>query len=176
MTMDNSLLSLFCVALLLAACTQGIAPTHQYNATCITNTSVYIVRGSSLSGLVAPGTRVDVLEGYLRCNNLSRGDLVLYNFTGDSVPLIKVVKAVPGDHWFLNGSTIVVNNKTLMNSEGTPYSIGDTRRLALYTHDYPIIPTNTYLLMGNLAGGSLDSSVFGLVDKGDIIGRVLPER
>ena len=160
---------------LLASCATTLGPMPSaYNASCVTTTSVYEVRGGSLSGLVNPGADVKVLEGYQRCNDLKRGDLVLYNYSGDAVPLIKVVKAVPGDHWYLNGSAIIVDNETLTNSEGVAFSISDTRRLALYAHDYPVIPANTYLLMGNLAGGSLDSSVFGLVSRTDILGLAIP--
>jgi type IV secretory pathway protease TraF len=36
-----------------------------------------------------------------------------------------------------------------------------------------VIPSNTYLLLGDQANGSVDASVFGLVDKSDIIGKAI---
>jgi type IV secretory pathway protease TraF len=44
--------------------------------------------------------------------------------------------------------------------------------LSLYEKDYKgIIPQNTYLILGDQPSGSVDSSVFGLVDKSDILGK-----
>jgi len=34
-----------------------------------------------------------------------------------------------------------------------------------------IIPENSYLILGNLVSGSIDSTTFGLIDKGDILGK-----
>jgi type IV secretory pathway protease TraF len=45
--------------------------------------------------------------------------------------------------------------------------------LSLYEDDCSEgIPQNTYLILGNLTSGSLDSSRFGLIDKSDILGKV----
>jgi type IV secretory pathway protease TraF len=45
--------------------------------------------------------------------------------------------------------------------------------LSLYERDYKgIIPENAYLLLGNNISNSIDSTVFGLVDKSGIIAKV----
>ncbi len=142
------------------------------NDSCITSFSKYEVRGSSLSGLIEPGSCILVAEGYYNCNDVKRGEVVAYNYRGNNNLIIKIVKAIPGDSFSLNNSRILVNGEILRNTEGKEYIIRDTRMLSLYTKDYPIIPEDTFLILGNLASGSLDSSRFGLISKQDIRGRV----
>jgi signal peptidase I len=96
----------------------------------------------------------------------------------DQNPLIKIIKAIPGDKFNLqkadNGWNIIVKKEVLKNSAGEAYVIDHQahQMLSLYINDYKgIIPENTYLLLGNLANGSLDSTHFGLVDKSDILGK-----
>jgi len=138
------------------------------SASCAKDTRV--VRGGSMEPLIAPGTEVSVE----RAEHYGRGDLVVYNYSGNSNPLIKSVKAAPGDSWRIDGCNIIVNNTKLANSEGTPYCISDTRRLQLYAHDYPTIPPGAYLIMGDNPAGSIDGSVLGLVSGKDIIGKAIP--
>ena len=148
-------------------------PVRQsYDLSCITSFSAYEVRGASLAGVIRPGSCVVVLEGYYGCNPVKKGDIAAYRYGGDTNLIIKVVKGVPGDAFALNGSNILINGKTATNSDGKPYVFSNVRMLSLYAKDYPVIPKNTYLILGNMAGGSLDSSRFGLVDKSDIIGMV----
>ncbi|MGC9067320.1 MAG: S26 family signal peptidase, partial [Minisyncoccia bacterium] len=62
------------------------------------------------------------------------------------------------------------------NSQGIPYTFSGNKykMLALYENDYKgIIPPNTYLLLGDQVNGSVDATVFGLVDKSDIIGKAI---
>ncbi|MEA3560210.1 MAG: S26 family signal peptidase [Candidatus Omnitrophota bacterium] len=88
-----------------------------------------------------------------------------------------IVKAIPGDKWRLNKNNhsyrIMVNNKPLKNSEGKFYQIPENKikMLKLYVKTYPVLPEDTYLLLGNQPGGSLDATRFGLIDKANI-----PER
>lgn len=70
--------------------------------------------------------------------------------------------------------TVSVSGETLKNSQSEPYLLGEGgyRILSLYERDYKgIIPPDTYLILGNLASGSLDSTRFGLVGKSDILGK-----
>ncbi|HIH24393.1 TPA: signal peptidase I [Candidatus Woesearchaeota archaeon] len=143
---------------------------------CDDTIATITVKGDSLSGIIEEGTAVNVQRN-LACAAIDRNDIILYNYAGKSDPLIKIVKAIPGDTWRLDGCSIVVNDIVLStrNPDGTigaPYCVGDSRRLQLYANDYPIIPPDTYLIMGNNPDGTLDSSIFGLVDREDIIGKV----
>src|SRR5262245_23497033 len=119
-----------------------------------------IVRGTSLAGLVEPGTTVDVLFGYYRSHPVVRGDLIAYRYAGDADPIIKVVKAVPGDRFELRRDgtvwSIVVNDTVVTNSAGKRYELDDARSqmLALYEHDYHgVIPPGAYLILGNQVHG-----------------------
>jgi len=73
---------------------------------------------------------------------------------------------------------VLINNEVLKNSEGEPYLLPENKRamIGLYIRDYAgVIPEGAYLVLGNHATGSTDSTVFGLVSVGRIKGRVLTE-
>jgi len=149
------------------------------NQNCIERTEERTVRGTSLSGLIEAGSTVKILFGYYSCNEVKRGDIVAYNYAGDANPIIKIVKGIPGDKFHLQEANgvwnILINGDILKNSQNQPYLLGERghRMLALYERDYKsIIPADTYLILGNLASGSLDSTRFGLIGKQDILGRV----
>ena len=149
------------------------------NLTCITKIEEKTVRGTSLTGLIENGQTVKILYGYYNCNEIKRNDIVIYNYTGNKNPLIKIIKALPGDKFSLEktqaGWNILINNEIAKNSNNQYYVLSESgyKMLSLYEKDYKgIIPQNTYLILGNLADGSLDSTKFGLVDKSDIIGKV----
>ena len=138
-----------------------------------------IVRGTSLFPLIKPGQEIKLLYGYYDCHPVERGDVVAYDYAGRENPIIKIIKAIPEDKFHLekasNGWHIFVNDKILRNSENKPYLLSENgyKMLSLYWKDYNgIIPENTYLILGNLVSGSLDSSRFGLVYKTDILGKV----
>jgi signal peptidase I len=138
-----------------------------------------IVRGNSLEPLIKDGETIEVLFGYYDCNPIQRNDIVIYFYAGNKNPIIKIVKGIPGDKFSLkktnNGWYILINGEILKNSENQPYILNEQgyRLLSLYEKDYKgIIPEDTYLILGNLPQGSLDSSHFGFVGKKDILGKV----
>lgn len=138
----------------------------------------------SLAGAVAPGSTVDAEFGIYACEPAKRGDIVLYRFAGNPVPVIKIVKGVPGDHFALSTelglSTLLINDGVAKNAQGASYVIAPSERrmLELYVNDnrkggyFAVIPADTYLLLGNQAAGSIDSRRFGLVARGDLLARV----
>jgi signal peptidase I len=138
-----------------------------------------IVKGNSLEPLIKDGETIEVLFGYYDCHPIQRNDIVLYSYSGNKNPIIKIIKGIPGDKFSLkktsNGWYILINGEILKNSENQPYILDDQgyRLLSLYEKDYKgIIPEDAYLILGNLPQGSLDSSHFGLVGKKDILGKV----
>lgn len=146
---------------------------------CSIKTEEMIVRGSSLSPLIESGQTIKALFGYYDCNEIERGDVVLFDYAGNKNPVIKIVKGISGDKFELrksdSGWNIIVNNKIVKNSENKPYLISGNayKMLSLYEKDYKgIIPENAYLLLGNRVSGSVDSTTFGLVDKSGIIAKV----
>ena len=150
------------------------------NSECFVKIQEKIVRGSSLSGLIEEGQTIKIAFGFYNCNEIGREDIVAYEFSGNPEPIIKIVKGVPGDKFglekFGNYWQIIINGEVVKNSKGEPYQLSESayNLLSLYVKDYGgVIPPDTYLILGNLPAGSLDSSRFGLVDKSGIAGKVL---
>jgi signal peptidase I len=145
---------------------------------CVSSIEEKIVRGDSLTGVIEDGQTVRILLNHYSCHEIERNDLVLYKYSGNKNPLIKIAKGLPGDRFELkdtsSGSNLYINNELLKNSEGEPYVLDSRSKkmLSLYANDYKnIIPKDTYLLLGNQTNGSLDSTRFGLVSKDDILGK-----
>ncbi len=141
-----------------------------------------IVRGNSLYPLINSSQEVKILLGYYNCHPIERDDIIVYNYSGSDVPIIKIVKGIPNDKFHLecvdNNSrwNLIINNKVVRNSEGRPYIFNKQRykMLSLYERDYNgVIPDNVYLILGNIPQGTMDSTKFGLVGRGDIIGKVI---
>ena len=159
---------------------KGSKVADNTSASCITKTEDRIVSGNSLDGFIDAGKTIKILYGFYDCNPVQRGDVVVYNYAGDVNPMIKIVKGVSGDKFHLSqtngGWNILINGEVIKNSSGQEYLLSDrsSRMLALYENDYKgVIPAGAYLILGNLASGSLDSSRFGLVSKSDILGKVV---
>ncbi|MFH1326478.1 MAG: signal peptidase I [Candidatus Falkowbacteria bacterium] len=152
-----------------------------YDKSCITTKSERVVRGESLQGIIKNGENIKVWEGYYNCNLVERGDIIIYNYSSEKDPIIKIIKGLPGDKFALKQNeagnyNIIVNNKILNVSTGQPYELTEVkhRMLALYEKDFKgVIPKDTYLILGNQTNGSLDSTRFGLIDKKGIIGKVI---
>jgi signal peptidase I len=137
------------------------------------------VRGNSMSPLLKDGTSLRALVDYYTTNEPKRYDVVMYNFSAGSVPLVKVILGVPGDSWELrkNRATyyIMVNDKILNNSVGVPYAFSndEAAMLKLNANTYPVIPEQQYLIFGDNIESSKDSSLFGMVHRKDILGRLV---
>ncbi len=148
-------------------------------ASCNFTSEKYTVRGDSLQGVVEDGQTVKVFPLYYDCYEIKRGDMIVYSYAGNAEPVIKIIKGIPGDKFELresgSGWNILINEQALVNSENQPYLL-DSRgynMLSLYERDYNgVIPENAYLIMGNLVGGSVDSTHYGLVSGEDILGKV----
>jgi len=138
------------------------------------------VRGDSLFPLIKPGQTIKLVHDYYDNRPAERGDIIAYNYAGDTAPIIKIVKAIPGDKWHLekgnsqDGYRIIINDQPIKNSEGEFYLIPEAKikMLEIYVQGYPIIPENTYLILGNQTAGTLDATQFGLISKSDILGKI----
>jgi len=64
---------------------------------CVTKIEERIVRGNSLFPTIKSGETVKILSGYYNCHEVDEGDIVIYHYSGDTNPLIKIVKGIPGD-------------------------------------------------------------------------------
>ena len=138
-------------------------------------------RGASLAGLSSSSGTIKIDFGFYSCNDVQREDLVAY--AENAVTIVKIVKGLPGDKFHLeqagDGWRILINGEPAENALKEPYLLNERgyKLLSLYERGYDgVIPPNDYLLLENLAGGALDSGRFGLIDKDDILGKVLWEK
>ncbi len=146
---------------------------------CVVAREQMVVRGSSLDPLIKGGETIMAFFGYYDCNEIKRNDVVLFKYAGSETPLIKIVKAVPEDSFSLVEKNsemwnILINGKVLENSEGEEYLINRRKyeMLALYERSYDgVIPDDAYLLLSDITSGGTDSTRFGLVSKGGILGK-----
>jgi signal peptidase I len=145
---------------------------------CVVDYRMVTISGYSMSPFLDSGEDVQALFNYYDCYDVLRNDVVLYKYSGNSNLLIKFIKAIPGDTWNLkktnSGYEIVVNDISLLNSEGKLYLIseGSIKMIEIYIKDYPVIPVDTYLLLGDKIDGSTDSTSFGLISKKDIMAKI----
>lgn len=131
------------------------------------------VRGSSMSPLIQNEKEIVNQIGYYSFRPIRRGDVVTFRSGARTNLLIKRVYAIPGDRFEVRGKFLFVNGSPLVNSEGTPFTV-PTQMLQLYARDYPQLPPQTYLVLGDQPLGSIDASRFGLIHKKDIVGRIDP--
>lgn len=150
-------------------------------ADCIVKNEERVVSGESMEGLIGDGDRVTLEIGYYACHDIARGDIVAYNYAQRDAPIIKKVFGVPGDSFEIRKAPdssyrIVINGEAQKTSDGAEYTLDErsSKMLQLYEKEYRgKIPESAYLILGNVAWGSIDSTRFGLVGKTDIVARVL---
>lgn len=137
------------------------------------------VRGASLGDQLKEGTEVTLLKGYYKCNEPKLGDIIAFNASGYADPVIKVVKAVPGDTFALSkteeGNRLIINGKVAQTFDGTPYTLSDNRYkfLKMYEDGFKgIVPADAYILLGNVPSGSIDSIFYGFIARRHLIGKI----
>ena len=157
--------------------------TQVSRSDCITKTEERTVRGDSMAGVLEEGDKVKIAFGFYNCHNIERRDLVVYQFTQSEV-LIKRVHGVPGDRFSLRKMSdgywrLIINGDIQKTSEWREYLFDENTKkiLSLYEDSYHgIIPDDAYLILGNVATGSVDSTRFGLVGRGDIVAKVIVDK
>jgi signal peptidase I len=169
----------FAFLLLASAVLLWIAGYANGGISCSVLYKARTVNGSSLTGFIEHGTKVQVAFGYYACNPVGRGDVVIYDDAGNKNADIKIAKAIGGDRFALalseGGAKIVVNDEVLKTTTGEPYRLSERAYdlLALYERDYAgVVPEHAVLILGNVAGGSRDSTQFGFVSSVDLLGKV----
>lgn len=140
-----------------------------------------IVRGESMAGIAEEGDTVKLLTGYYNCNPIQRGDIVAYSYGRDNKILMKRAEGIPGDHFNVDSEgdetgRLFINGAPLKTSEGKEFILDSQQKhiLTMYADSYQsTVPEGAYLIFGNVAEGSVDSTKFGLVGKQDIVGKII---
>lgn len=128
------------------------------------------VNGDSMEPLLENGEKATLLKGYYDCHNASKDDIVVYDWSGQDQPLVKIVKADQDDKITFDGCNVLVNGEKITNTEGRPYCLDRSRRDRLKKDINYNVPD--VMLLGNEISGSLDSSLFGLVHEENLVGKV----
>ncbi len=134
-----------------------------------------------MRGIIEKDHRYTALINYYACNPIQKGDYVLYRFAPNVPPVVRIVRAVEGDKFelkkdkkrkawniFINGDLLVVGNEA--HFFGTDVAIPPLG-LALASRRAGLLPGDV-ALFSSWAPGDLDSSIFGLANIEDIIGKV----
>ena len=144
---------------------------------CSAQSPPVTILGDSIEPIFHNGQKITYVQFSPACHTLTYGDIILYKNPYKKNPFIKIIKGLPGDKLSIQESqepgrwNIFINGSIQKNSEGIPYAVGyrawaRTKRLP------PVIPEKSYFILGNQAHGSLDSTQFGFVREGDILGLV----
>lgn len=98
----------------------------------------------------------------------ARGDIIVFVAPPQpNTDYVKRIVGLPGDVITVNGTTVIVNGKTLDNAfvqpsrEGNPFP----------SFANLIVPPNTYFVLGDNRAGSSDSRAWGCVPRQNLIGR-----
>src|SRR3989338_5149714 len=129
--MTQARIFLLVIGLILAAAILILLPEQSTSSCPITETE-RVAQGNSLTGILESGESVKILFGYYACHEPERGDLVLFNSSGGSEPLIKIIQGVPGDQWQLSPTSggyndLIINGQILKTPSGGSYQFDEQR-------------------------------------------------
>lgn len=130
-----------------------------------------LIEGSSLSPLIKEGQTI-LMQPASCTEEIMRGDVVVFRTGASDRPVAKIIKAVPGDRFRVEGGYIFINDEKLKISTGEFYMLPENKALmlSLYEKNYKgVIPIYSYLVLGNIRTGGIDSSRIGLIGRSDII-------
>jgi len=153
---------------------------NSFDSSCPVSLEEKTVRGSSMAPLFLPGETIHVVRGWYVCHVPEHGDVILARYAGDDAPILKRVRGIPGDtfavHLLESGEgELWVNRERLANSRGASYHVSSARAALWQSYEkqfHGIIPSDSFLLLGEVETGSLDSSRFGFALRKDILGKV----
>jgi hypothetical protein len=147
---------------------------------CEVREKTSVVKEPGMAGLIPDGAKVRFLYGWYNCHAPEKGDLVLYRFSEKMDPIVRVVRAVEGDHFKLspdsNGHAwnLLINGKAVMAGD-KPYFFGAASppTLSLYVKSHNgILQPGEVILLSSVPPGSLDSGVLGLRQIRDVMAKV----
>jgi len=117
-------------------------------------------------GLRVPLTNLRVSEG----SEPARGDVIVVASPETGIILLKRIAAVPGDMVEVIGGRVWIDGSPLLSDLGESISLERGGGPDLSRRR---IPEGQYLLLGDNRGDSRDGRIFGLVDRGAILGRAV---
>lgn len=157
----------------------GIFLNYNSRARCPITKEKREVQGNSLTGVLEGGTMITLLRGYYACHAPELNDIIAFRAAGYDEPVIKVLRGMPGDEFDLQqsdaGNHLLLNGQVLVTATGKPYSMTDNQAkfFKTFVDRYQgSIPRDHYMILGEVPGGSADSIFYGLIDTGQLIGKI----
>jgi len=132
------------------------------------------IDGTSMSPLLQNGETVTTYENFYNCNEIQKGDIIIFNFKTREGDYIKKIVGMPNEILEFEEGYIKINGEFVLNSEGSKYKLNFSQEkiLTIPLEDNKI-PRNGYLVLGdNVSNGTFDSRQFGYINKDQIIGKV----
>lgn len=132
------------------------------------------IDGTSMSPLLQNGETVITYENFYNCNEIQKGDIIIFNFKTREGDFIKKIVGMPNEKLEFEEGYIKINGEFFLNSEGSKYKLNSSQEKIL---SIPLtnnqIPRNGYLVLGdNTSSSTFDSRQFGYINKDQIIGKV----
>lgn len=156
-------------------------PPAPVNMDCVQSTQLHSMRQPDMGKLLEKTRQFKILVGYFDCNPPQRGDLVAFQSGEAELPLVRVVRGIPGDrvelsategdHWeiVVNGDPAVeAGAQVRWSPPTTPPPLSE--KLA---SQEGILGEDEYLLLAVTRLGESDSVVLGPASKAQIIGMVM---
>lgn len=134
-----------------------------------------------MDGLLKDNQDLKIDSNYYACNTPKAGDVVVIKKTGFPAPIVKQIFVIPGDRFELKGddragAELLVNGKAIKNFAGKPYRFKAQafKMLKLYESEFKyIMPKEMYFVFGTTENNSKDSTKFGPVPLGEIVGKLV---
>ena len=127
----------------------------------------FIVEGASMQPTFESNEYLIIDELTYRFDRPQRGQVVVFRYQRDPRQFfIKRIVGLPGDTIEMKNGKVYINDKLLEENYVEADNMSDTNMSRI------ILGENEFFLMGDNRSNSLDSRVFGPVDKKYIIGRV----
>jgi hypothetical protein len=139
------------------------------------------VDDAQMFGPSEKGKKLRLLENWYDCHPLKAGELVYYRYSRSKDPVVRVLAAIPGDHFSLVKDSkasrwnLKVNGRLVKDSGGGVYFFGNAHAplLSLYEKSNKgLLSDGNAIVFSRHPPGSLDSGMFGVVDVQDLLGKI----
>jgi len=127
-----------------------------------------VVEGSSMEANLYDGQRLIVVKAAYWFGEPQRGDVIIFRHPLDpGRTLVKRVVGLPGEHIEIKDGLVYIDGSPLYE----PYVKGMVSTSCQGSYCDLEIPQEQYFVMGDNRTASSDSRFWGMVPRGDIIGR-----
>jgi hypothetical protein len=149
-------------------------------APCPGETITAEMKDPYMKGIIEPGETFKVITRWYACHPAQKNEIVYYRFSSAQTPVARIVRATEGDTFHLQldknhrGWNLLINGETIQyNSE--PYFFGAETPPPLFLFEksrHGIVGPHEAIVLSSWPPGDTDSSLFGLVNSVDFVGKV----